>query len=116
MRLLSDPHVRGIRRQHPRRNLQTLSTEFLDRDRAVSAFGFADHFKAEAVEWVEWIENTNVLGFCAQGIVRVFTTTLTCIASSPVAESRPMARAGSPVGRISFCPYVSCRFCSAACF
>jgi len=65
MRLLDDLHVRRIRREHPYRNLQTLSGGFLDRHRAVSAFGFADHLKAEAVEWVERIENTNLLGFCA---------------------------------------------------
>jgi len=34
---------------------------------------FTDHLKAEAAEWVERIENTNVVGFCAQGIVRVVT-------------------------------------------
>ncbi len=67
MRLLGDLHVRRIRRQHPCGNLQTLPGGFLDRDRAVSAFGFADNLKAEAVEWVERIENTNVLGFCASG-------------------------------------------------
>ena len=65
MRLLGDLYVRRIRRQHPYRNLQTLSGGFLDRHRAVSAFWFADYLKAEAVEWVERIENTNVLGFCA---------------------------------------------------
>ena len=65
MRLLDDLHVRRIRREHPYRNLQTLSGGFLDRHRAVSAFWFADYLKAEAVEWVEWVENTNVLGFCA---------------------------------------------------
>src|SRR5438132_14426491 len=57
MRLLGDRHVRRIRRQHPYRNLETLSGGFLNTDRAVSAFGFADNLKAKVVEWVEWIEN-----------------------------------------------------------
>jgi hypothetical protein len=65
MRLLVDLYVRRIRRQHPYWNLQTLSGGFFDRHRAVPAFGFADNLKGEAVEWMEWIENTNVLGFCA---------------------------------------------------
>jgi hypothetical protein len=65
VRFLDDLHVRRIRREHPYGNLQTLSGGFFDRHRAVSAFGFADNFKAEAVEWVERIENTNVVGFCA---------------------------------------------------
>src|SRR5207249_2055785 len=113
MRLLGDLHVRRIRRQHPCGNLQTLSGGSLDRDRAVSAFGFADNLKAEAVEWVERIENTNVLGFCAQGIVSVVTTIPICTASSPAGGFHPTARAGFPVGRVSSCPSVSCRVCSA---
>jgi hypothetical protein len=62
MWLLGDLHVRRFRRQHPYRNLQTLSGGFLNTDRAVSAFGIADNLKGEAMEWVERIENTNVLG------------------------------------------------------
>ena len=65
MRLLDDLHVRRIRREHPYRNLQTLSGGFLDGHRAISAFGFADHLKAEAVEWVERIKNANSVGFSA---------------------------------------------------
>src|SRR5439155_3521804 len=95
MRLLGDLYVRRIRRQHPYRNLQTLSGGFLNTDCAVSAFGFADNLKGEAVEWVEWIKNTNLLGFCTQGIVRVVTFTRTSICWSPQAASRPMTRHGS---------------------
>jgi hypothetical protein len=47
---------------------------------------------------------------------KICCTIPTCIASLRAAESRRMPRAGSPVGRISFFPYVSCRVCSAACF
>src|SRR5467141_1148908 len=103
MRLLDDLHVRRIRRQHPCRNLQTLSGGFLDRHRAISAFRFADHLKAEAVEWVKRIKNTNLLGFCAQGIVRVVTFIPICIASFPAADSHPTARLGSPAGLASSC-------------
>ena len=63
--LLDDLHVRCIRRQHPYRNLQTLSRWVPDRDRAVSTFGFTDNLKAEAVKWVERIKNANSVGFCA---------------------------------------------------
>jgi hypothetical protein len=49
---------------------------------------FTDHLKAEAAEWVERIENTNVVGFCAQGIVRVVTSIPTSIVLFPAEESR----------------------------
>src|SRR5213594_2678288 len=94
MRLLGDLYVRRIRRQHPYRNLQTLSGGFLNTDCAVSAFGFADNLKGEAVEWVEWIKNTNLLGFCTQGIVRVVTFILTSTASCRPVDSPPDARVG----------------------
>ena len=94
MRLLGDLYVPRSRRQHPYRNLQTLSGEFLNTDCAVSAFGFADNLKGEAVEWVEWIENTNLLGFYTQGIVRVVTFTLTSIVSFHPEGSLPAARTG----------------------
>src|SRR5206468_3852075 len=67
----------------------------------VSAFGFADNLKGEAVEWVEWIKNTNLLGFCTQGIVRVVTIILICIASLPAVDSHSTAHDGSLVGRVS---------------
>src|SRR2546427_12596027 len=94
MRLLDDLHVRRIRREHPYRNLQTLSGGFLDGHRAISAFRFADHLKAETVEWVERIENTNVLGFRAQGIVSVVTFILTSIVSFHLEAWRPVAHTG----------------------
>src|SRR6266566_7193536 len=71
MGLLHDLYVGGIRQQHPRRNLQPLSGSIHDSDRAVSSPGFADDLKDKAAEWVEWIEDTNLLGFCAQGILGV---------------------------------------------
>jgi hypothetical protein len=64
---------------------------------------FTDHLKAEAAEWVERIENTNVVGFCAQGIVRVVTSTLTFIVSCPVVAFPQSTRVGSPHDLISFC-------------
>jgi hypothetical protein len=69
--LLHDLYVSRIRQQHPRRNLQTPSGSIHDSDRAVSSPGFADDLKAETAEWMERIENTNLLGFCTQGIVGV---------------------------------------------
>jgi hypothetical protein len=65
MGLLDDLYVRRTRRQHPGRNLEALSGRISDTKRAVSALGFADNLKVEAVEGMERIENTNPLGFCA---------------------------------------------------
>jgi len=73
MRLLDDLYSRRIRRQHPGGNLQALSGRISDTNRAVSALGLANHLKVEALEGMERIENTNLLGFCAQGIVSVVT-------------------------------------------
>jgi len=73
MRLLDDLYGRRIRRQHPGGNLQALSVRISDTNRTVSALGLANHLKVEAVEGMERIENTNLLGFCAQGIVSVVT-------------------------------------------
>jgi hypothetical protein len=63
--LLHDVYVGGIRQQHPRRNLQTPSRRIHDSDDAVSSPGFADDLKAKTAQWMERIENTNVLGFYA---------------------------------------------------
>jgi hypothetical protein len=65
MRLLDDLYIRRIRRQHPYGNLQAPSRRINDCHRAVSAFGFAEDLNAKAAEWMEWIENTNLVGFCA---------------------------------------------------
>jgi len=73
MRLLDDLYGRRIRRQHPGGKLQALSGRISDTNRAVSALRLANHLKVEAVERVERIENTDLLGFCAQGIVSVVT-------------------------------------------
>ena len=55
---------------------------------------FTDHLKAEAAEWVERIENTNVVGFCAQGIVRVVTSIPTSTVLFPAEELHPIMHAG----------------------
>src|SRR5712691_2424998 len=93
MGLLYDLYVGGIRQQHPRRNLQTPSGSIHDSDRAISSLGFADDLNAKAAERMEWIENTNLLGFCAQGIVRVVASILTFTCSS---LPEACLRAGSP--------------------
>jgi hypothetical protein len=54
--------MRRIRREHPYRNLQTLSSGVSNGDSAVSTFGLTNNLKAEAVEWVERIKHTNGLG------------------------------------------------------
>src|SRR6267142_3024403 len=94
MGLLYDLYVGGIRQQHPRRNLQTPSGSIHDSDRAISSLGFADDLNAKAAERMEWIENTNLLGFCAQGIVRVVAFILTSIAWFHPVDSHPAARTG----------------------
>jgi hypothetical protein len=82
MRLLDDLYISRIRRQHPYGNLQAPSGTIHDSDRAISSLGFADDLKAKAAEWMEWIEKSNVLGFCAQGIVGVGASIRMCICSS----------------------------------
>src|SRR6266850_2208440 len=116
MRLVMQLEISGLREKHPYWNLQSLTCRVDDRGCTVSPFRYPGDTKAVTVQRMKRIENANVCGVCTQGIVGDCCTILTCIASFPAAESRPMARAGSPVGRISFCPYVSCRVCSAACF
>src|SRR5215831_730325 len=101
MRLLDDLYGRRIRRQHPGGNLQALSGRISDANRAVSALRLANHLKVEAVEGMERIENTNLLGFCAQGIVSVVTTTRICIVSYPAVGSHPTASVGSLADPIS---------------
>src|SRR2546425_4568063 len=103
MGLLHDLYVGGIRQQHPHRNLQTPSGSIHDSDCAVSSLGFADDLKAKAAEWMKRIDNTNLLGFCAQGIVGVGCFIPICIASFPAADSHPTARLGSPAGLASSC-------------
>jgi hypothetical protein len=56
MRSLDDLYGRRIRRQHPGGNLQALSGRISDTNYAVSALGFANHLKVEAVEGMERIE------------------------------------------------------------
>jgi hypothetical protein len=104
MRLLDDLYVRRIRRQHPGRNLQTLSGRISDTNRAVSALRFANHFKVEAVEGMERIENTNLLGFCAQGIVSVVTIIPTFTVSFPPADWHQGVPAGYMDRPDSSCP------------
>ena len=69
MRSLRDLHLGAFRQQHPHRNLQTPPRWVDDRDRAVSPLRSADDLKSSAMERVERIEDLDVRGFCAQGIV-----------------------------------------------
>src|SRR5215472_4618473 len=94
MRLRDDLYGRRIRRQHPGGNLQALSGWISDTNRAVSALRLANHLKVEAVERMERIENTNLLGFCAQGIVSVVTGIPIFTVSYPEAGCRWIVAAG----------------------
>src|SRR2546426_7589557 len=85
MWFLDDLYISRIRRQHPNGNLQTPSGGIQDGDRAVSSLGFADDLNAKAAERMEWIENTNLLGFCAQGMVSVVANIPIFTASCPAA-------------------------------
>jgi hypothetical protein len=104
MRLLDDLYGRRIRRQHPGGNLEALSGRISDTNHAVSALGFADNLKLEAVEGMERIENTNLLGFCTQGIVSVVTFIPTFTASFLEAESLLTRNAGFTRNTRSYCP------------
>src|SRR6267142_1485419 len=59
---------------------------------------------------MEWIENTNLLGFCAQGIVGVGCFILMFTCSSPLGASRPIKHLGSNPGiDVSLSPSKLCR-------
>jgi hypothetical protein len=79
-RLFGRLDVRGGRREHPHRNLQALAYWVEDRDCAVAAFGSTNDSQAIAVERMKRIENLNVRGVRAQGIVRDDGFTRTCTA------------------------------------
>src|SRR2546423_4985813 len=102
MRSFHDLHLSGIRRQHPQRNLQAPPRWIDDRDRTVSPLGSADDRKAAVVKWVEWVEDPDVRGFCAQSTVRVGGIIPMCIASCPAAGFPPIMNAGSPAAPASF--------------
>src|SRR5713226_7063793 len=114
MWFLDDLYISRIRRQHPNGNLQTPSGGIQHCDRAVSSLGFADDLNAKAAKRMEWIENTNLLGFCAQGIVSVVASILTFTCSSP---PEACLRTGSPgsIPNIHFFsfPTLLCRISSA---
>ena len=100
MRSFRDLDLGAIRRQHPHRNFQSPSRWVDDRDRAVSPLRSADDLKGEAMERMERVEDPDMRGFCAQGIVGVGGTIPTSIASCRAAESPPMARGGSPAAPV----------------
>ena len=69
MRARRDLHLAGSRRQHPHRNLQSPSRWVDDTDCAVSQFWSTDDAKTQAMKRVERVEDSDVRGVCAQGIV-----------------------------------------------
>jgi len=75
MRARRDLHLAGVRRQHPRRNLQSPPGGVDDTDRAVSQCWSTDDAKAHAMKRVERVEDSDVRGFYARGIVGAGGTT-----------------------------------------
>jgi len=63
------------------------------------------------MEWVEWIENLNVRGFCAQGIVSADGSTPISTAWFPAADC-PLTISGSPAAPASSSPCASSAICS----
>src|SRR5207245_10687312 len=94
MRALRDRHRGGIRRQHPHWNLQSPPHGIDETDGAVSQLWSTDDAKIEAVERVERVEDSNVRGRCAQGIVGAGGNIPTSIASSRPAASQRITNAG----------------------
>jgi hypothetical protein len=81
MRARRDLHLAGIRRQHPHRNLQSPPGGVDDTDRAVSPGWSTDDAKGHAMKRVERVEDLDVRGFYARGIVGAGGTILTSICS-----------------------------------
>src|SRR5215472_15808974 len=97
MRLLRDRYGGTLRGQHPYRNLQSLPNWIHDGNRTVAPLGAANNLENSVAERMKRIEDLHALIFSAQGIVGADGCIPTCIVSSPVAESRSTARAGSAV-------------------
>ena len=94
MGVLHDLHVGGIRRQHPQRDLQSSLRRVDHTDRAVSQFWSTDDAKTQAMKRVEWVEDSDVRGVCAQGIEGVGAIIPTSTAWCRRADCRPITRAG----------------------
>ncbi len=74
MRPLRDFDLSAIWRQHPDRNLQTLSRWVNDTHGSISPLRSAEHLKGSAMERMKGVEDLDIRSFCAQGIVGVGVT------------------------------------------
>ena len=116
MRLIAHRDVSSIAANHPYRNLQSPACWIYNRDGTISPFWSPGDSQAITVQGMKRIENMNVRGVRAQGIVDGCCFIRTCIASCRAAGSRRMANAESPAGRTTGCPSPCCPVCSGACF
>jgi hypothetical protein len=98
-----DLYFAGIRRQHPHRNLQSPTGGVDATDRAVSPCWSTDDAKAHAMKRVERVEDLDVRGVDARGIVGAGSVIPISIVSSRAGASPRMAPAGSRVGPASSC-------------
>ena len=96
MRLLAHCDFGGVGKSHPYRNLKSLAYLIHHRDRTVSPFRSPGNSQAITVQRMKRIENADVRGIRAQGIVGDSCFIRTCIASCPAAASPPTAPVGSP--------------------
>ena len=96
MRARRDLRLAGSRRQHPHGNLQSPSRWVDDTDCAVSEFWSTDDAKTHAMKRVERVEDADVRGVCAQGIVGAGGSISICTVSSPAGRWPGTVRSGSP--------------------
>jgi hypothetical protein len=113
MRALDYSDLGAIRHKHPHRNFQASPCCFDDRDRAISPLRPANDLKSGAMERMEWVEDLDVLGFCAQGIVSVDGIIHMSTASFRPAASPPIIPIGSTHRPGSFSRYACSVKCSA---
>ena len=104
MRLVGDLYFSALSRQHPRRNLQTLSGRVNDADRSIAPLGPADDLQGSPVKWVKAIEDLNIRIIGAPGIVGVGVFIPICIVSCLVVASPWTAAVGWPAVWGSSCP------------
>jgi hypothetical protein len=103
-RSLRNLYLGAFWQQHPHRNLQPLPRAVDNADRAVSPCGSTDDAKALAMKRVERVEDSDLRGVYARGIVGAGGIIPTSTASCRPGDSHPMARAGSTRVRPSSCP------------
>jgi hypothetical protein len=102
MRLVMQLEISGLREKHPYRNLQTLTCWVDDRRCTVFLFRYPRDTKAVTVERMKRIENANVRGVCAQGIVGGSCSILMSTVSFQGEESHGTTGSGSiPVAHSS---------------